>query len=126
MSRLLKWETPFADASFPSVWISIERILSGATIYVDAAELWQVSFDYIAGMKSCDESYDDNTRFHIERDIDGLCSYFWEDSPWLGQFDSKFAEVIEGNTLAHYVLLGGDYNVEVLALGHPKIILIDK
>lgn len=123
MSRLIQWKTPFASASWPSSWVSMERVLSRPTIYVHAEQLWQINFDYVAGIKVCDESYDDNTRFHIERDVDDLCSYYWEDSDWLEQFNSEGAEACEGGSLAHYVILGGDYNIEILALGNPRIVL---
>ena len=126
MSKLRKWETPFASASWPSVSISVDHELRRAVIYVDAEQLWQIHFDFIAGVKVCDESYDDNTRFHIDRDVDGLCSYFWDDSPWLKRFNSEMAEVCEVGKLAHHVLLGGDYNIEILAMGDAKYVPIER
>ncbi len=121
MSRLVAWKTPFASAEWPSVCVSLNRILRETTIFVESGRRWKISFDYVAALKVSDESYDDNTRFQIERDEADLCSYLWLDSPWSGQFNSEHTEVVEGNFLRHYVLLGGDYNVEVLALGNPNI-----
>jgi hypothetical protein len=57
---------------------------------------------------------------------DDLCSYFWDDSPWLKQFYSEMAEVCEVGKLAHHVLLGGDYNIEILALGDAKFVPIER
>ncbi len=87
---------------------------------MNADPLWQLKFEYIAGLKVCDESYD-NTRFHIDGNEQNLCSYLWEGSSWLNEFNTEMAEINESGKLKHYVLLGGDYNVEVLALGDVEI-----
>lgn len=121
MSKLIAWKTPFASASWPSVWISVERELNKSAVFVKTEQLWQLRFKYVAALKVCDESYDDNTRFHIERDEENLCSYLWENSPWLTEFNTKNAEAVEIGTLRHHVLLGGDYNIEVLAVGEIEI-----
>lgn len=121
MSKLIAWKTPFATAEWPSVWVALKRALRGATFYVDADQLWQIRFSYVAGLKVCDESYDDNTRFHIEGGEKNLCSYLWEDSPWMAEFNTEQIEAVESGKLTHYVLLGGDYNIEILALGDVTI-----
>lgn len=121
MSKLTAWSTPFETASFPSVWISAVGDLRKTIVFVRAEQLWQIQFENIVGLKICDESYDDNTRFHIERGEQGRCSYLWDDSPWLDGFNTEHVEAIEEGKLKHYVLLGGDYNIEVLALGDVEI-----
>ena len=88
---------------------------------MDAEQLWQVTFDYVAGLKVCDESYDDNIRFHIEGAEENQCSYLWGDSRWLAEFNVQQIEAVTSGQLKHYVLLGGDYNIEVLALGDVEI-----
>ncbi|MCA1589584.1 MAG: hypothetical protein LC734_04185 [Acidobacteria bacterium] len=50
-----------------------------------------------------------------------LCSYMWRESPWLSEFNGEHAEAVEGGEVKHYVLLGGDYNVEILAIGDVSI-----
>ena len=121
MSRLIAWKTPFASASFPSISVSVERILRDTVVLVDADQRWELRFGYVTGLKVCDESYDENTRFHLDRDVQDLCSYFWDDSPWLNEFNMEHVEAVENGKLKHYVLLGGDCNVEVLALGDVEI-----
>lgn len=125
MSKLIAWETPFSSASFPSVFVLVER-LDGAIVRVNADQQWKIQFQYVAGLKVCDESYDDNTRFHIEGSEQALCSYLWKDSPWLNEFNTEHAEAVEAGELKHYVLLGGDYNVEILALGDVAIKLVEE
>jgi len=67
------------------------------------------------------KTYDNNPRFLVDRDQDGLCSYIWVDSPWLQDFNAESIEAMENGVVTHYVLLGGDYNVEVLAYGRVSI-----
>lgn len=115
------WKTPFMSHSFPSVWFSVDTHLGNVNVFVKGDRRWRVRFDHIAGLKICDENYDRNTRFHIKREQDGLCSYTWEYSPWLEEFEIELVETVEEKPLYHYVLLGGDHNVEVLALGNVEI-----
>ena len=81
----------------------------------------QISFERVVGLKICDESYDHNPRFWVEQDVNDLCSYTWENSPWLNDFNAESVEAMEDAKVVHYVLLGGDYNVELLAYGKVAI-----
>ena len=121
MSKLVAWQTPFQTRQFPSVSIEADGQLDKTTIFIGFPAEWQINFDSVVGVKVCDESYDNNPRFHVTRDIDGLCSYMWDDSPWLEDFNGKHFEAIYNTRLRHFVLLGGDYNVEVLAAGDASI-----
>lgn len=126
MSRLEAWETPFGSESWPSVWVNIERVLKNSLVFVNTEQLFKVEFENILGLRVSDESYDDNTRFHIERDQLDHCSYIWRDSPCLKEVNTEHAEGAEGGKLIHYVLLGGDYNVEILAIGDVEISPVTK
>ncbi|MEO8042591.1 MAG: hypothetical protein ABI646_08280 [Acidobacteriota bacterium] len=121
MTILETWRTPFASASWPGIWITAERDIRKTTVFVQAERFWRLQFDYIVGLRVCNESSDDNTRFHVERDEQDKCSYIWNGSPWLKEFCKEETEAVEGGTLTHYVLLGGDHNIEVLALGEVSI-----
>ena len=121
MSRLSAWNTPFSSAPWPSVSVISGRNLKDTRIFVTADRDFVIRFEKILGLKVCDESYDKNSRFHIDRDKENLCSYLWLDSPWLTEFTHESAEAVEGGRLTHYLLLGGDYNVEVLAVGAVQI-----
>jgi hypothetical protein len=121
MSKLLAWETPFMSYFFPSVWISMGAHLGEMSVFVEGEKRWRVWFDSVVALKICDESFDRNARLHVERDRHRLCSYTWEDSAWRQEFQTELAETLEEKPLCHYVLLGGDHNVEVLALGSVQI-----
>ncbi len=89
MSRLEAWETPFGSVSWPSVWVTIDSLLRDSLVFVNAEQLFKLKFENILGLRVSDESYDDNSRFHIERDQPDRCSYIWRDSPWLKEFNTQ-------------------------------------
>ena len=120
---LKAWRTPFESESFPSVWVVCAGgELDKTSVFVGWPAEYQVNFEHIVGLKICDETYDNNPRFWVGRDEDKLCSYTWVDSPWLRDFNAEYVEAMGGSTVTHYVLLGGDHNVEVLAYGRVDIL----
>ena len=121
MSTLKVWETPFKQEKFPSIWVNAHGCLDETVIYVGLPAEWQIKFEHPVGLKVCDESYDKNDRFWIDRDFDDSCSYTWDGSPWLLEFNAEIVKAVEDSEVAHYVLLGGDYNVEILAYGKVTI-----
>ena len=116
-----EWKTPFVIEKFPSVWMTCEGQPDTTSIFVGFPAKWQVKFERVVGLKVCDESYDNNRRFWVEGSENNFSSYVWEDSPWLKDFNADYAEVMEDLKVIHYVLLGGDYNIEVLAHGNVDI-----
>tara|TARA_R110001592_G_scaffold196707_1_gene444552 strand:+ start:2070 stop:2414 length:345 start_codon:yes stop_codon:yes gene_type:complete len=106
---------------FPNVWISMGAHLGELSVFVEGEKRWRVSFESAVAVKICDESFDQNARFHVERDRQQLCSYTWADSSWLREFQTELAELLEGSPLCHYVFLGGNHNVEIMALGSVEI-----
>lgn len=125
MSELIVWDTPFKSEFFPSVWISANGLLKDTVVSVGFPAKWEIRFQNIVALKVCDESYDMNERFHVEGNT-GSCAYIWENSPWFKEFRTGDAEAVEGGKVKHYVFAGGDYNVEILALGEVKITVVDK
>lgn len=119
---LKAWRTPFQKESFPSVWVTCEGGgLDSTSVFVGWPAKWRIKFERIVGLKVNDETYDNNPRFWVDRDEDDLCSYNWQNSPWLQDFNAEHVEVMEGGKVIHYVLLGGDYNVEILGCGKVTI-----
>ena len=118
---LIKWDTPFARHTFPSVWLNVNTNLANVHVYVEADKVWELSFNDIVALKICEEEFDENRRFHIERDEENLCSYMWQESEWLSEFTKEHTEDIKDGALIHYVLLGGDHNIEILAIGGVTI-----
>ena len=120
------WDTPFASKRFPSVniepakgsvaEISVRVRCRGAT--------YKVQFKFAASFKCTDESIFPVDRFNrLPRSGDSCC-YLWKESPWCREFGECLAqlEATYGcSTLRHYVILGGDNVVEVLAVSNPTV-----
>src|SRR5688500_7421684 len=121
---LKAWRTPFEKESFPSIWAACEGELDKTLVFVGWPAEWQVKFEHVVGLKVCDETYDNNPRFWVNGDVDELCSYTWDDSPWLQDFNSEYVEAMGSSMVTHYVLLGGDYNIEVLAYGKVDLVQV--
>lgn len=121
MSSLKVWETPFRYEEFPSIWIDAHGCLDGTVIQIGWPAEWKIKFEHLVALKVCDESYDKNDRFWIPRDVNNCCSYIWVDSPWLKEFNAFIINTVADVEVFHYVLLGGDYNVELLAYGMVTI-----
>jgi hypothetical protein len=125
MSSLKAWRTPFEAEEFPSVWVTCSGLLNDTVVSVGRPARWHILFEHVVGHKVCGETYVRNSRFHIERDDPNVCSYTWDDSPWLADFDTEYVETLGGTKVIHYVLLGGDYIVELLAHGKVEIESVD-
>ena len=119
MSKLTPWRTPFESERFPSIWVTCEGDLDRTSVFVGWPAQWQVKFEHIVGLKVSNETYDNNRRFWVDGNLDAICTYTWLESPWLTDFNAEYLEAMTDSLLTHYVFLGGDYNVEVLA--HGKI-----
>ena len=68
MSFMRAWRTPFEAEEFPSVWVSYNGLLDDALVSIGLPARWQIRFEHVVGLKVCDETYDNNPRFHVERD----------------------------------------------------------
>lgn len=116
MSKLRVWNTPFKDDLYPAIWVEFASSFENTAVCIDSDKKWRITFENLMGIKVCDESYDKNIRFHITREgTTPLCTYTWQDSPWLADFNYEIPEIVFEKPVIHYVLLGGDYNIEVLA-----------
>jgi|WetSurMetagenome_2_1015567.scaffolds.fasta_scaffold368799_2 hypothetical protein len=133
MLKLL--DAPFAKFVLPSITVELnsKEMFYGCQLVVSTPEgSWSVSFGpyKILGLRINDESFDVNERFHVERDFDKGSAYIWTDSPWLmnelgtGHID-YLSRLLKADP-AHYVFLGSDYNVEVLAVQVPTITRLEK
>src|ERR1700741_4686996 len=92
MSKLVVWDTPFKALRFPSVWISTNGGLDeDLVVSVGYPAEWEVRFQKVVGLKVCDETFDDNSRFHIDGNEDIGSSAIWIDSPWLNEFNPEYA-----------------------------------
>ena len=126
------WDTPFSKILLPSVTVQLNSgdALRHCQIIVSSPDSkWIVMFEKILGLRIYDESFDENQRFHIERDFDKGSAYIWTDSPWLSELGQGYIEYLKSflqDNPSHYVLLGCDHNIEILAVGVPAIKMLNQ
>ena len=123
---LFRWETPFTDALFPSVWavVSPGDIFTLIVSPSDGYPKYIVRFEAEIAYKVLDESCAPVREFvKLRREQKGLSAYTWSNSPWLAEYQESAVsvDVHVGWPLVHYVVLGGDSIVEVLAGEEPVI-----
>lgn len=127
--KLIPWETPFFAKHFPSVCVrsdleacnEVEIIV--APWGTDKYPKYRRHFETILAYRCADESYAPvalTNSILPEKQIGS--SYYWEDSPWLQEFnETKSLWDGEHPVLRHFVLFGGDLVVEILASKQPVI-----
>ncbi len=133
VSDVDSWDTPFADAKFPSVWVIAEpRGDSTFSVVVcpggfDAYPKFVVLFSCVYAL-----SIEEEARSGIASFIgpDGHvpnigCAYIWLTSPHVKDFEPGMPFRGGRGPLRHYIILGGDNNVGVVAAEPPTIERVD-
>ena len=130
VTDLIRWDVPFAEARDPSVRFITEQGGDAAMIVVapsgiDQYPKYLVRFKRVLVSLCYEEAIalgrDYRTLSGIER---STCAYVWSDSPWLSAIRG-LAELLGLSDLKHYLVLGGDSIVEVIAAGPPKVERLD-
>jgi len=126
LSRLVRWEVPFAEARDPSVSIITERGGDVVTLVVapkgiDAYPKFLIRFGNVVALLCYEEACAFDRGYRALPGFDRkLSAYLWIDSPWLESY-CKGADVFEWKDLQHFLVLGGDSIVEIIAEGQPKL-----
>jgi hypothetical protein len=120
------WDTPFASAKYPSVTLEpVKGKVAEVRVRIECRDAsYHLEFKFAASFKCTDESVFPVDRFNqLPRSGDSCC-YLWKESPWSRDFGECLAQVKAAygcSTLRHYIILGGDNVVEVLAVGDPVV-----
>ena len=132
---VIRWDTPFADAVYPSVTMlpepgGILRVLvsqNGTARYPK----YLIDFDgQVVGYVYEEESWAHPLPPNVRWGPDCHCACLWLGSAWIHQYDSerayfeKYVEPVVGGTLKHYLILGGDGVVQVLFAGEPNFTIV--
>jgi hypothetical protein len=129
--RMVRWDAPFADATLPSVTLlpdpgGLVRVVV-APGGIDRYPKYLVVFDGdVVAFREEDETFAPAIpSAHLEDDFG--CARLCLDSPWLKEYErwGDYFEDFMGGPLRHYLLIGGDSVVELLATGTPSISTID-
>jgi hypothetical protein len=140
MSKIVRWETPFTDAFYPSVvliatpspllskkGVNVKAIVAPSGI--DKYPKYSVDFGEVIVFVSMDESCCPRRDFDsviFDETLKGdkeLSAFQWFDSPWLKSYEACFDPYATGKFF-HFLIYGGDNNVEVITQNIPKIELV--
>ena len=129
-SDLIRWDVPFAISRCPSIGVITDPDSSKVVLVVrphgfEKYPQYLVRFFGVVALLCYDDdpgAFDRGYASLIRSEHD-LCAYRWITSPWLQRY-STFNHSDE--KLSHYLLLGGDSIVEVIALGEAEVEQVDK
>ena len=134
MARIIRWETPFTDAFYPSVvlmaipWTPSQANNVKVVVNPSKGEYpkYVVDFGNVLAF-TCMEEGCAPTRDFASADLEAerLCAYQYIDSPWLKSYEPCHDPLSEGK-FSHYMIFGGDNNVEVITQDDPQIRKIDQ
>jgi len=142
MSKIVRWETPFTDSFFPSVVLLATPFplfsnkgagvkLIVAPDGIDKYPKYLVDFGEVLAFTCMDEGCCPERDFGsatFDETITGakfVCSMQWFNSPWLKSYEGCHDPYSEGK-FSHYLIFGGDYNVEVISQNDPTIRVVEQ
>ena len=133
MSELIRWQTPFTEAKYPSVGLFIQHEKEStdtlSTIVcpegIDEYPKYIVSFGSILAFHCNEEAHLPERDWEkAKRKEKDLCAYQWINSPDIKSYMGA-AFVFYLGELYHYLIFGDDNIVEVLTPNIPKIEVVD-
>ena len=138
MSKLVRWETPFTNSKFPSValivtstsgrWNDVKALVMPHG--TDKYPKYLVSFGEVIAFTCFEEAHAPERDFS-EATIEErkLCAYQYFDSPWIKTYESWVEHISFPNEpvpIFHYLIFGGDNNIEVVTTNVPTILRIEQ
>jgi hypothetical protein len=137
MAKLIRWETPFTDSQFPSVGLLISTNADGTDILkavvaphgLDKYPKYLVNFGNVIAFTCMEEAFcperDFGPAMFEERN---LSAYQYLDSPWLKTYEGGIHFIAGGHPgpFYHYLIFGGDNDVEVVTPNTPTIDIIEQ
>jgi hypothetical protein len=132
MAKLIRWDTPFTETQFPSVglllaagrpdWADIVKAVV-APHGIDRYPKYLVNFGQAIAFTCMEEAHAPQMDFFsVPRGEEKLCAYQFLDSPWLKSYEPhRFFVRADEVTFSHYLIFGGDNNVEVITPDEPTI-----
>jgi hypothetical protein len=128
MSKLIRWETPFSDEKFPAVKLLISNdgdFLSAivAPEGIDKYPKYLVKFADVIAFTCMEEAYSPQREYSNIKPEENSCAYEWIDSSWLKSYEHGEHFIASGKPkpFYHYLIFGGDNNIEVITPNKPEI-----
>lgn len=137
MSKLIRWETPFTEGAFPSIGLVVSLNDDAADLLkavvapfgIEKYPKYIVDFGEIVAFTCMEEAYAPKMDFaSAEIEEDGLCAYKFLNSPWIESY-KPWIPFFTGNkqdSFHHYLIFGGDNNIEVITSNEPKIKIVNE
>ncbi|HEX8246910.1 MAG TPA: hypothetical protein VF599_01905 [Pyrinomonadaceae bacterium] len=137
MPKLVRWDTPFTETQFPSVGLIITAEADEAGILkaivapegIDAYPKYLVDFGRVIAFTCFEEAHAPERDFAAAAIEDkNLCAYEYIDSTWLKSYDG-WRPIYFGNetgSFYHYLIFGGNNNIEVITPNRPTIETIEE
>jgi hypothetical protein len=136
MSKLLRWETPFTDSLHSSVGLLISTQSDGSDILqavvapdgTDGYPKYLVNFGRVVAFTCMEEAHTPRNDFEVAKEDKNICAYLFPNSPWLESYDPwrYFFSEAPHEQFFHYLIFGGDNNIEVITPNVPTIRKIDQ
>lgn len=138
MSKIVQWKTPFTNYFYPSVILiaiplpPMSRQLNDIKVIIQSKEEYPkylVDFGEVLAFTCMEESCcpeRDISSATIDETIKNdksVCAFQWLESPWLKSYEGCHDPYSEGK-FSHYLIYGGDNNVEVITQNIPRIRLV--
>jgi len=130
MSKLIKWDVPFAGAFFPSViasFASPEAIRSttimSVTISASDGTRYLVECEKILAFSCLDESCAPQRDFG-DAEVEQVEACAWQSmgSPWIKSYEGcNYDSDGRPIPLNHFFIFGGDYIVEFVCQNEPSV-----
>ena len=130
MSKLFRWNVPFAAAFYPSVSAIFEtasQLSEGkleVTISVSDGIRFQVDSSSVLAFTCLDEGCAPKRWFSsVETKQVKTCAYHCLDSPWIASYEGCQIDTALGKPypLNHYLIYGGDNIVEFVCRNEPSV-----
>ncbi len=135
MSKLVRWNVPFAEAFYPSViatfatpTYSVSNSKTSVTVGASDGANYLVECETTLAFSCLDESCAPQRDFG-DTEIEDVksCAWQWIDSPWIKSYEGcNYDADAQPIPLNHFFIYGGDNIVEFLCRYEPVITKLEK
>ena len=138
MPKFIRWETPFTDSRWPSAIVITEPSGNGFSVSaivapsgIDKYPKYRVKFGEVVAFTCMEEMhFPDGDFAEAGCEEEGLAAYQYLESTWLKSYEDGEYFLFNldggsGESLRHYLIVGGDNNIEVITKNIPSFETIE-
>ena len=141
MAKLIRWDTPFTNSFYPSIvllatpfplmskkGIGVKAVV--APDGVDKYPKYLVDFGEVIAFTCFEEAHAPERDFaSATLEEENICAYQYLDSPWLESYETWVQHCYfpdESVVAYHYLIFGGDNNIEIISINRPVIDIVEE